>query len=183
MPSLLSESIKRTHCNHPGTTPPKSAMGVKLFFLVSGQVLSSLIRFQPEVLLLSKRELALTLARVRMQPLMSQTLSQYCVPMRSTGLVAYLCLIIIRSLVLEGKCLQYIPDALDNIQMYAKGSSLDFSHFRQGNLFSALMCLSLPTPPPSSRVPGKTLRQYRNYSGVEDFSSLSLKKNVSFSFP
>lgn len=46
--------------------------------------------------------------------------------------------------------------------MYAKGSSLDFSHFRLGNLFSALTCLS-----PQSLVKPvdgiKTTLVYRNF--------------------
>lgn len=50
--------------------------------------------------------------------------------------------------------------------MYAKGSSLDFSHFRLGNLFSALMCLAPLVPPQSLVKPVdgiKTTLVYRNF--------------------
>lgn len=59
---LESESTERTHRNHSGTTPHRTATGCKAFLpSVSGQFLFSLIWFKSEVFFLSKSELALTL--------------------------------------------------------------------------------------------------------------------------
>lgn len=58
---LESEGIERMSCNRSRTPPYSTAMGVKLFFLVSEQFLFPLIWFKSEVFLLSNRELLVTL--------------------------------------------------------------------------------------------------------------------------